>query len=100
MYRLADKLGLEDLKAKSVAAVRSRLSSDNIIDELSSRFTSWYPTILRSETNALIKVYDPKVRVRLDEMILLVAEGKLPHCGPALAFALNSTLEGLKTKRW
>ncbi|KAH7888629.1 hypothetical protein F5I97DRAFT_726519 [Phlebopus sp. FC_14] len=42
MYRLADKLGIEPLKALAFAAIEERLSQANILDESFSKFTSMY----------------------------------------------------------
>ncbi|KAJ7159561.1 hypothetical protein C8R46DRAFT_814906, partial [Mycena filopes] len=42
MYRLADKLGLEDLQGLALTAISSRLSETNILEEVFSSFTSVY----------------------------------------------------------
>ncbi|KAJ6459647.1 hypothetical protein C8R45DRAFT_766046, partial [Mycena sanguinolenta] len=42
MYRLADKLGLEELRALALASITSRLSEENILEEVFSFFTSMY----------------------------------------------------------
>ncbi|KAJ6501763.1 hypothetical protein DFH09DRAFT_944627 [Mycena vulgaris] len=47
MYRLADKLGLEELKSCALEYLCSRLSEDNILHEVFSSFTSMYGPVVR-----------------------------------------------------
>ncbi|EPQ50617.1 hypothetical protein GLOTRDRAFT_141419 [Gloeophyllum trabeum ATCC 11539] len=55
MYRLADKLDLQDLKNKSFEALRCRLSKDNIVEEAFSKFTWTYDEVRDMEVEALCK---------------------------------------------
>ncbi|KAF9467290.1 hypothetical protein BDZ94DRAFT_1026281 [Collybia nuda] len=43
MYRLADKLGLDDLKKEAFKALTERVTEDNVLEEVFSRFTSRSP---------------------------------------------------------
>ncbi|KAI0927678.1 hypothetical protein AcV5_008151 [Taiwanofungus camphoratus] len=85
MYRLADKLGLDELKEHALEDIRSKLSTDNVLDELFSQFTSRYPDVMEVETAFL-----RKIRVSSDVMPLLqqkceaIAGGYLPHAAGAL----------------
>ncbi|KAJ7744157.1 hypothetical protein B0H16DRAFT_1560366 [Mycena metata] len=68
MYRLADKLGLEELKSSALQYIRSRLSEDNILQEVFSSFTSMYPTLQTLEIKFLTSNFTPKVTENLKQM--------------------------------
>ncbi|TFK54524.1 hypothetical protein OE88DRAFT_1205027 [Heliocybe sulcata] len=53
MYRLADKLGLDDLKALAFGAIKTGLSEENIMEEVFSKFTSLYSQVEELETEFL-----------------------------------------------
>ncbi|KAF7797032.1 hypothetical protein EIP86_008224 [Pleurotus ostreatoroseus] len=81
MYRLADMLGLDDLKEKARKDILSKLTQDNILEELMSSFTSAYEEIRDAEIqmaqgNATIrKVVTARLPAWLDEII----SGELLH---------------------
>jgi len=86
MYRLADKFDLEHLKKLTSEAISSRLSSENIIQELFSDFTWRYPEILKMETELYFKLSkDPKVRASLNQACKKIAAGGYPNSGVVLA---------------
>jgi len=95
MYRLADKFGLEDLKKKSAEAIRAKLSANNVVDELFSRFTSLYPALVEMEIEVfqLLVMENGQVLAKLEEIIPEVVQGRLPYCGAALWKILSAGLD-------
>ncbi|KAJ7083864.1 hypothetical protein C8R44DRAFT_862340 [Mycena epipterygia] len=89
MYRLADKLGLDELKSSALEYIRSRLSEDNILHEVFSSFTSMYPTIQTLEVDYLTSRFSKKVSDGLDEMAKKICEGQKPHCAVTLAMIIR-----------
>ncbi|KAJ6569196.1 hypothetical protein B0H19DRAFT_1065962 [Mycena capillaripes] len=68
MYRLADKLGLEELQALALASISSRLAENNILEEVFSSFTSVYPVIQELEVGVLTSNFSEKASEGLEEM--------------------------------
>ncbi|KAH7902793.1 hypothetical protein BJ138DRAFT_277462 [Hygrophoropsis aurantiaca] len=85
MYRLADKIGAEELKKLSLASIRSNLSKHNILDEVFSHFTSRYSAVLDMELGLLAE-HAQKLEVvqALPGKLRAVASGALPHSHEAL----------------
>ncbi|KAJ7019506.1 hypothetical protein C8F04DRAFT_1392825 [Mycena alexandri] len=84
MYRLADKLGLVDLQALALAAISSRLSEANILQEVFSSFTSVYPVIRDLEVGVLTSNFSDKASERLLEMTQKICDGEKPYCAETL----------------
>ncbi|KAJ6509664.1 hypothetical protein DFH09DRAFT_1198800 [Mycena vulgaris] len=84
MYRLADKLGLEELQALALASISSRLSEQNILQEVFSSFTSVYPVIQELEVGVLTSNFSEKAVEGLKEMTHKLCEGEKPYCGETL----------------
>jgi len=57
MYRLADKLAMEDLKKRAFDAVKAGLSTVNIVNEALSYFTSRHPDVQKMELDILVEKY-------------------------------------------
>jgi len=86
MYRLAEKLGLHDLKALALKSIQAGLSKTNILDEAFSKFTSRYPVITEMDVNILCQHYDSaEVLKAFPAKMKRVAEGELPHSATILA---------------
>ncbi|KAK7064970.1 hypothetical protein R3P38DRAFT_2827318, partial [Favolaschia claudopus] len=68
MYRLADKLGLEELRGLALESISSRLSEHNILQEVFSSFTSTYPVIQELEVRFLTSNFSEKASEGLKEM--------------------------------
>nr|GAT50858.1 predicted protein [Mycena chlorophos] len=83
MYRLADKLGLEDLKAQSFAAIKTRLSTKTVVRETFSAFTSYYAEIQDAHIAFLLEQY-ADIEDDLDLMLVRVAAGEFTHCADVL----------------
>jgi hypothetical protein len=85
MYRLATKLGLDDLKNLAFKSIRAGLSKNNILNEAFSEFTSRYPPILEMEVNILSEHFNsPEVSKAFPAKFKGVTEGKLPHSSTIL----------------
>ncbi|KAF7293910.1 hypothetical protein HMN09_01187300 [Mycena chlorophos] len=83
MYRLADKLGLENLKAHSLEAIETRLSTKTVVRETFSAFTSYYAEIQDAHIVFLLERY-ADIEDDLDSMLVRVAAGEFPHCADVL----------------
>ncbi|EPQ57565.1 hypothetical protein GLOTRDRAFT_137867 [Gloeophyllum trabeum ATCC 11539] len=86
MYRLADKLGLEELKKKAFLAIKSELSGTNIVKEAFSRFASIpeYAEIREMEVSVLSQNWHiPRVKEDLLALIKKAMQGELPHATDA-----------------
>ncbi|KAJ7439529.1 hypothetical protein B0H11DRAFT_566114 [Mycena galericulata] len=83
MYRLADQFGLDDLKALSLSAIRARLSQDNIIREVFSKFTSMYPDVQDFEVAFLLENYHV-LKDDVDDVLEGLCKGRQPHCADVL----------------
>ncbi|KAJ7152466.1 hypothetical protein C8R46DRAFT_1121305 [Mycena filopes] len=84
MYRLADKLGLEDLQALALTAISSRLSETNILEEVFSSFTSVYPVIRDLEVGVLTSNFSDKASEGLMDMTQKICDGEKPYCAETL----------------
>ncbi|KAK7008053.1 hypothetical protein R3P38DRAFT_3027177 [Favolaschia claudopus] len=78
MYRLADRFGLEDLKALALKSIKAQLSPDNIIHEVFSSFTSLYPEIVDLEVEFLLK-HLPSLKEDMEKMLKDICGGTRPH---------------------
>ncbi|KAI0093021.1 hypothetical protein BDY19DRAFT_902841 [Irpex rosettiformis] len=80
MYRLASKLGLENLRQQAFAAIESALTKDNIVKELFSDFAWRYPEILAMETNIFYRYSsEATVQTAMSQAFQDIAHGQLPH---------------------
>ncbi|KAI0769670.1 hypothetical protein BD413DRAFT_77371 [Trametes elegans] len=81
MYRLAVKYGNADLETLAGTDVASKLSTQNVLDELFSRFTSRYPKIREMELEFLLKhIKHPDITVRMPCWVDRFACGELKEC--------------------
>ncbi|KZT26808.1 hypothetical protein NEOLEDRAFT_1147079 [Neolentinus lepideus HHB14362 ss-1] len=86
MYRLADKLGLEDLKRLAFEGIRAGLSEKNVVSEAFTKFTSLYDEIAKMEVDVLYKLRQrPDIKEQYTTIAQKIAEGELPHSAPILA---------------
>ncbi|KAG6888189.1 hypothetical protein C0995_009968 [Termitomyces sp. Mi166 len=97
MYRLATKIGSEELQLLSLEAIIHDISENNIIEELFSHFTSMYPEIQQAEVNALIPLLEqPAVAEKLlSEMESVVTKG-MPHYGAIIATIVRRAVLGVR----
>ncbi|KAF8844421.1 hypothetical protein BDN67DRAFT_773290 [Paxillus ammoniavirescens] len=95
MYRLADKLAMEDLKNRAFDAVKAGLSTANIVDEALSYFTSRHPDIQKLELDILVeKRKEPEVQQALEIKIAQLVKEQPPHSATILT-TLVRLLSGL-----
>ncbi|KAK7682319.1 hypothetical protein QCA50_014523 [Cerrena zonata] len=81
IYRLADKIGLDGLKAQALVELKKRLDSKMILDEIFSRFSSWYPDILKAQVDFFCDhaLSDPRVMLGLQQKIRGIVKGDVQH---------------------
>ncbi|KAG2111298.1 uncharacterized protein F5147DRAFT_103073 [Suillus discolor] len=96
MYRLASKLKNTRLEALACQAIKSNLSSKNILDEAFSWFTAQYPDIEKMELELLIEFRStPEVSSRLDQILESVSRGERPYAKAMLnGFLMHLTRQG------
>ncbi|KAJ7473697.1 hypothetical protein B0H11DRAFT_2036909 [Mycena galericulata] len=98
MYRLTEKLGLEELKALAFEAVRSQMSVENIVQEAFSKFTSLYPDIQRIEVEFLI-AHLSEVKKDIQSELKSIC-GARPECAEVLTeIVCRDTIPNPGTKR-
>ncbi|CCL99840.1 uncharacterized protein FIBRA_01864 [Fibroporia radiculosa] len=88
IYRLADMYGIHDLQTLALNDIKSKLSPENIMIELSSSLTPIYPEVQKMEVDFLLeKGLTPSVIAAMPTWIGKVATGSLgPQGGDTLAF--------------
>ncbi|KAJ7829414.1 hypothetical protein B0H14DRAFT_1209196 [Mycena olivaceomarginata] len=79
MYRLADKLGLDDLKAVSLSSIKANLTTKNIIREVFSDFTSRYSEVQDIEVEFVLKNF-PVLKDEINKILDEICQGYRPHC--------------------
>ncbi|KAJ7116274.1 hypothetical protein C8R43DRAFT_1242315 [Mycena crocata] len=84
MYRLADKLGLEELKSSALSHIASRLSEENILLEVFSSFTSMYPAVQTMEIDYLTSHFSEKASEGLKQMTKRICDGEKSYCAETL----------------
>ncbi|KAJ6501751.1 hypothetical protein DFH09DRAFT_1441573 [Mycena vulgaris] len=81
MYRLADKLGLDELKAASLSSIRASFSTENIVQAVFSKFTSIYPEVQDAEVEFLFLLDNfPALKEEVDRVLDGLCRGEQPHC--------------------
>ncbi|KIY65586.1 hypothetical protein CYLTODRAFT_445259 [Cylindrobasidium torrendii FP15055 ss-10] len=90
MYRLADRLGINELKQLALANINSQMNAQNITRETFSLFSSWYPPILDAQTQTFLKLCSQK-SVRDEVVTNMVAS--LPSEQQFLTHAVRKLLE-------
>ncbi|KAF7314872.1 hypothetical protein MIND_00000900 [Mycena indigotica] len=77
MYKLAEKHGLEDLKARALESIRSQMSVDTIVHEAFSNFTAMFDEVKAMQVGFLRKhLRDAAVRESLTGMLLHLCDGR------------------------
>ncbi|THH29719.1 hypothetical protein EUX98_g4490 [Antrodiella citrinella] len=92
MYRLADIVGLDDLKLLAFEDIQSKLYSTTILTEAFSLFTSRFPQIMEAEVKSVCDLPPTSlVMRRLEEKMSQIVRGDLP-CAQAVVMALLKQL--------
>jgi len=80
MYRLACKVRLNEVRDRAFSEIRSNLNEDNILQELSSSFTSKYPAILKMQVEVLLDhIASVPVIQNMPSLVKRIADSQLPH---------------------
>ncbi|KAG6377271.1 hypothetical protein JVT61DRAFT_15054 [Boletus reticuloceps] len=80
MYRLACKVGLDDLREKALAHIRSNLTEHNILKELSCSLVSSHPQLLEMELDVLYAhIGSPPVVTGFPALAQRIAQKELRH---------------------
>ncbi|KAI0826416.1 hypothetical protein BC629DRAFT_78834 [Irpex lacteus] len=86
MYRLADKFGLTELKAKAKESMKLNMTTDNITTELRSSITSTYDEIRDMMIQfACERSRLPLVIAMIPEWLEELATGRIPRAASTLA---------------
>ncbi|KAF8893870.1 hypothetical protein BD779DRAFT_957281 [Infundibulicybe gibba] len=93
MYRLADKLGIPELRSLSLTAISSGITHSNVVQESFCRFTSLYPEVQEVESDLLISHFASIPPSKFDRVHQLLSEGEHPH---SLALLWKITQKSLK----
>ncbi|KAK7040544.1 hypothetical protein R3P38DRAFT_2895260 [Favolaschia claudopus] len=78
MYKLADRFELGGLKALALKAIQAQLTSETIVREAFSSFTSLYPEVLEIEAEFLLK-HLPRLQNQIDEMLKSICDEMRPN---------------------
>ncbi|KAJ3486730.1 hypothetical protein NLI96_g4038 [Meripilus lineatus] len=90
MYRLADKVGLVDLKNLAMKDLEEKLPRIKILDEIFSKYSSVFPEILMAQVNYFCdEEISQTSRLSLQQKIRSVTKGELPHATNALMAMLQ-----------
>ncbi|KZT09617.1 uncharacterized protein LAESUDRAFT_756561 [Laetiporus sulphureus 93-53] len=90
-YRIAKKLGLEDLKKRALAHLTTQLTLENVLDEFFGAFTVEHEEVRQLEMSHLMKCWgELQNRPALLAKMSDVARGKLPHAGPLMVEFLRA----------
>ncbi|KAG6369513.1 hypothetical protein JVT61DRAFT_14311 [Boletus reticuloceps] len=80
MYRLACKVGLEDLRDEAFSYIRSNLTERNILKELSCSLVSTHPELLEMELDMLYShISSSPVVAGFPALARCIANKELPH---------------------
>ncbi|CCL99858.1 uncharacterized protein FIBRA_01883 [Fibroporia radiculosa] len=90
MYRLAEMCGIKELQELALNDIKMKLSSKNILDELFSTFTSWYPDVEQAELDFLTKGDIPSdVVAVMPRVVGRMAASGVPHGGHVITALLK-----------
>ncbi|KAF9814586.1 hypothetical protein IEO21_05044 [Rhodonia placenta] len=94
MYRLAEMYGIPDLQALASKGLATKLSATNILAELFSTFTVWYPEVQKLELDFLVSNCWASTEVMNTIPIWMdkVARGNLPNSGAMMTSLLQLQL--------
>ncbi|KAI0082890.1 hypothetical protein BDY19DRAFT_911024, partial [Irpex rosettiformis] len=86
VYRLANSVGLEELKTLARNDLKTKITKETITREVFSRFSSMHSEILNMELGILyMSSLLPDILPKVLEMISSIAQGDMPHSEKALA---------------
>ncbi|KAI0365613.1 hypothetical protein BV20DRAFT_1124801 [Pilatotrama ljubarskyi] len=90
IYRLAEKYGNKELRQLAKDDIASKISANNVLDELFSRFVARHPEIQEMQLDILMKhLKDPDVTSRLPAWVDRFASGELRECASTFALLIG-----------
>ncbi|KAI0093007.1 hypothetical protein BDY19DRAFT_921461 [Irpex rosettiformis] len=93
MYRLAEKLGLEDLQKLALGAIKTRLFPHTVFTEAFSIFTSGYPPVIETELAYLCDNYDcSAIQDRWPAVVRKLLDEHFVHANDVLTILLRTKL--------
>jgi len=96
MYRLACKVGLNDLRDLALAHIRSNLDDHNILDEILCSLVMIHPQLLDMELDVLFScITAPLVVVNFPTLLRRIANKELPHGAEILVVMHSRFLKAL-----
>ncbi|KIY69495.1 hypothetical protein CYLTODRAFT_227045 [Cylindrobasidium torrendii FP15055 ss-10] len=87
VYRLAERLGLQELQDKAMEMLKSQCAPENIVDEAFSFFTSHYPALLEVQVSYMrerLNAGDGVVCSQYRKALERLGKGDIPHAVRAL----------------
>ncbi|KAF9008575.1 hypothetical protein BDZ89DRAFT_1144108 [Hymenopellis radicata] len=80
MYRLADKFGIDTLKALALENIKKQMTVQNVVTEVFSKFSSLYPEVLHAEVEYLLDHYaDSKIQAGISNVLQTPITGEYAH---------------------
>ncbi|KAF8893848.1 hypothetical protein BD779DRAFT_1503732 [Infundibulicybe gibba] len=79
MYRLADKLGIKELRILSLAAIQFGITKENILKEMFCTFTSYYSEIQELESTFLVSHFASIPADEIDRAEKYLERKGFPH---------------------
>ncbi|KAF9779144.1 hypothetical protein BJ322DRAFT_1088746 [Thelephora terrestris] len=99
IYVLASLLDIQPLRTSACADIKSKLSVENVVDEVFSPVHATQEEMTEMLCGLLVSDFqDPKTIELAKESIMHIADGSSPHCRDALKLGLKKALE-LKEKK-
>jgi len=100
IYALASLLGIQPLCDSAFADIKSKLSKDNVVDEVFSWVTAGQGKIMEMQCALLMSNFqDPKTIALVKENIGHISDGSSSYCAGALKLGLKKAFELKKQKR-
>ncbi|KAI5982583.1 hypothetical protein EDD15DRAFT_109181 [Pisolithus albus] len=86
MYRLATKLGIDELRDRALASIRTNINENNLLQELASGFTGRYPAVLEMELDLLLKnIANAPIVEGLPKLMERISEKEISHGAKIMA---------------
>jgi len=101
IYVLAKLLGIQPLYDSAFADIKSKVSVDNVVDEVFSWVTAGHKDIQEMQFDLLnSNPKNPKTIALMKENIGHISDGSLSHCAESLKFGLNKAFDLKKLKKY
>jgi len=99
IYLLAKLLGIQPLCERALADIKSKVSADNVVDEVFSLVTANHNEIMEMQCDLLMSnSKDPKTMGLVKGNIGSISDGSLSYCGDSLKLGLWKAFDLQKQK--